>query len=148
MRACLLVCCLIVLLGQAACSRRVLIDSVPPGAAIRIDGRFVGRTPVITRASAASWTMLGARLEARLPGYRTVRGPLDWTYDSRHWWVLTLLIYPPAQFAHLHPQLHRQPLAYYRIVMQEDLGNAGDDDRPLIYGSDQVPADRQAMLGP
>lgn len=115
---------LLLLLSQACVVHRVRVESEPPGAVVRLDGKVRGVTPVEFNTV---WTPPFVKdyvLGLSLPGYRPVRTEGGWNHPSplrrevRFWRYL------------LHPLswmkiIGRAPRSKYTFVLVPEHGPAG-----------------------
>jgi hypothetical protein len=97
--------------GLVGCATPVRIDSEPTGARIEISGSFVGYTPIDVNLS-----VLHDEVLLSSPGFVSVDGELETTFDQRSLWSLPLfpLLLIPAIRERLHP--------HYRIQLMPGEG--------------------------
>lgn len=113
------------LLLLGGCKHRVLVESDPPGATVRLDKKRAGITPVEFKVGWVPMFFKQYNLRLQLPGYRTVESSLR--DDVR--------LGAPVWRAVWHPgeALDRTPLHQYRFILISDHGPAG------TWTPDEVP---------
>jgi hypothetical protein len=117
-------CALLVLLLLCACRSRAVIDSVPRGASVIIDGTKQGVTPLVIDMHAHNWLGGRRRVLIEKPGFRSRYGVLDTRYDARHLWLspLVLTLYGTALV--VHPSMSCRLMDHYLVVLDEETSAA------------------------
>ena len=112
-------------LSGGGCKHRVLVESDPPGATVRLDKAREGITPVEFRVGWVPLFFKRYDKKVKLPGYRTVETSIR--DDVR--------LGAPIWRATWHPgeALDRDPLHHYEFILIPDHGPAG------TWTPDEVP---------
>ena len=108
---------LLLLALTAGCKHRVLIESDPPGASVRLDKSRKGITPVEFKVGWVPIFFKRYNVRVKLPDYRTVETSIR--DDMRFWAPTWRAVWHPGE------ALDRVPLHAYEFIMIPDHGPAG-----------------------
>jgi hypothetical protein len=111
--------------APSGCKHRVLVESDPPGASVRLDRSRKGITPVEFKVGWVPIFFKRYNVRVKLPGYRTVQTTIR---DDMHAWSPTwrAIRYPGEA-------LDRVPLHTYQFLLIPDHGPTG------TWRPDEVP---------